>query len=70
MWCVCEGCGLRIELEVEIGCSAVDVCEVSLWGGVGVRGNVCVCCEVWVLRGALFSVGVEVSEGRVYVTGC
>ena len=39
-------------------------CEVSMCGGVGVREGVRVCCVVWVLRGALFSVGVEVSEGR------
>ena len=32
--------------------------------GVLVRDGARVCCEVWVLRGALFSVGVEVCEGR------
>ena len=46
-------------------------CEVSVCGGVGVRGGVRVCCVVWVLRGALFSNGVEVSGGLVvYVMGC
>ena len=38
-------------------------CGVSVCGGVGVREGVCVCCVVWVLRGALFGVHVEVSEG-------
>ena len=28
-----------------------------------------VCCVVWVLRSALFSVGVEVSEGRCACDG-
>ena len=56
---VCEGWRLRIELEVEIGCSAVGVrVEFRVCGEVGVR----VCCEVCVLRGALFNVGVEVCE--------
>ena len=43
-------------------------CGVYVCGGVGVRG-VRVCCVVWVLRGALFSVGVEVSESRCVCDG-
>ena len=62
MWCVCvcEGWGLRIELEVEIGCSAAGTlvgcrCEGEL-GCVGVCvfavGSGCsvVLCLVLVLR--------------------
>ena len=32
-------------------------------GEVGLHEGVCVCCVVWVLRGALFTDGVLVSEG-------
>ena len=35
------------------------------WSAWGVR----VCCVVWVLRGALFSVGVKGSEGRCVCDG-
>ena len=44
-------------------------CGVSVCGGVGVRGSVCVCLVVWMLRGVLFSVGDEVSEGRYVCDG-
>ena len=36
----------------------------SVCGEVEVRESVHVCCVVWVLSGALFSVGVDVCEGR------
>ena len=38
-------------------------------GGVGVREGVRVCRVVWVLRGALFSVDVEMCEGRCVCDG-
>ena len=44
-------------------------CGVSVCGGVAVREGVHVCCVVWVLCGALFSVGVEVSEGECVCDG-
>ena len=62
--CVCEWCGLMIVLGVEIGCSIVG----ALVGGrcVGELG----CVRVFVFAEwsgcsvVLFSVGVEVCEGR------
>ena len=39
-------------------------CGTSVCGGVGVRQGVHISCVVWVLSCALFSVGVELSEGR------
>ena len=36
----------------------------GVWGSWGGLVVVRVCCVVWVLRGALLSVGVSVSEGR------
>ena len=44
-------------------------CGVSVCVGVGVREGVRVCCVVWVVRGALFGVGVEVSEGHCVCEG-
>ena len=40
------------------------LCSRCTCDGVGVCEGVRVCCVVWVLRGALFSVVVELSEGR------
>ena len=39
------------------------------FGGVGLREGVRVCRVVWVLRGALFNVGVEVCECRCVCDG-
>ena len=44
-------------------------CGESVCGGVVVREGVRFCRVVWVLRGALFSVGVEVCEGRCVCDG-
>ena len=41
-----------------------SMCGVFVCEEVGVCDGLCVFCEVWVLRCALFSVGVEVCEGR------
>ena len=65
MWGAC----VRGVVKVKVGCRdwllhSRCICGMSVCGGVGVREGVRVCCVVWVLRGALFSVGVEVSEGR------
>ena len=71
VWGVCEGWGLRIELEVEIGCSAVGV----LVGRQDARELKCMCvcmcafAVVRAIRGALFSVSVEVCDGRLVCDG-
>ena len=39
-------------------------CVVLVCGEVAVLDGVRICCEVWVLRGPLFSAGVEVREHR------
>ena len=55
---------------MEIGCSVAGalVGDRCVWG-VGVREGVHVCLVVFVLRGALFSVGVEVCEGSCVCDG-
>ena len=58
--CVCGACVRELLCNSAIG---------AFLHGVSVCGGVRVCCVVWVLRGALFSVAVEVSEGRCVCDG-